>query len=416
MDLPSNKPLRITSIDAYRGLVMFLMVAAGMALYNIPKHEKFEESIMGQPEWVRTVWQTIAFHTNHVKWGGCSLHDMIQPSFSFLVGVALPFSLASRQAKGQGFWLMLVHAIFRSFLLIALGVFLRSTHAGQTNFTFEDTLSQIGLGYTFLFLLGFLRPAWHWTSFALILIGYWAVFAFWPLPPEGFDPASVGMKPDWDKNFDGFFAHWNINTNPAAAFDRWFLNLFGRDKDQMFLGNGGGYATLSFIPTLATMILGLIAGNWMKEGLPRQALCLRLLLAGALLTAAGYGAEAAGICPIVKPIWTPAWTLFSGGICFLFLLVFTVLFDNGTFLRHLAFPLVVIGANSIFIYCIYHLTNGWLKDTLKIHLALPEKTWHFKTYEVFGPVYANAVRGAIVIAIYWLVLLWMYRKRIFVKI
>jgi heparan-alpha-glucosaminide N-acetyltransferase len=414
--MSDQKLPRITSIDAYRGLVMFLMIAAGMALYNVPKHPKFEESIAGQPEWVRTVWETIAFHTNHVKWSGCSLHDMIQPSFSFLVGVALPFSLASRQAKGQGFRRMFFHAILRALLLVALGIFLRSTHAGQTNFTFEDTLTQIGLGYVFLFLLGFLRPAWHWAAFVLIVVGYWAAFAAWSLPPEGFDPASVGIKPDWDKNYTGFFSHWNINTNPAAAFDRWFLNLFGRDKDQLFLGNGGGYATLSFIPTLATMILGLIAGAWMKEGLSRKGLWLRLFLAGVVLTAAGLGAEMAGICPIVKPIWTPAWTLYSGGICFLFLLGFTVLFDNGSPLRVLAFPLVVIGANSIFIYCAYHLTSGWLRDTLKIHLALPEKTWHFKTYQVFGEPYETVVRGAIVILIYWLVLLWMYKKRIFVKI
>jgi predicted acyltransferase len=414
MNSQDNKPPRITSIDAYRGLVMFLMVAAGMALYNIPKHEQFDEALSGKPEWVRTVWETVAFHTNHVKWGGCSLHDMIQPSFSFLVGVALPFSLASRQARGQGFGLTLLHAVFRALLLIFLGVFLRSTHANQTNFTFEDTLSQIGLGYVFLFLLGHLRPVWHWVAVGVLLVGYWALFALWPLPPEGFDPTSVGVKPDWDQNYVGFFAHWNINTNPAAAFDRWFLNLFGREKE--FVGNGGGYATLSFIPTLATMVLGLIAGTWMKAGPAKKVLWLRLFLAGVLLTAAGLGAEAAGLCPIVKPIWTPAWTLYSGGICFLFLLAFTLLFDNGSPLRVLAFPLVVIGANSIFIYCVYHLTNGWVKDTLKIHLALPERTWHFKTYEVFGPVYATAVPGAIVILIFWLVLLWMYRKRIFVKI
>jgi len=363
---------------------------------------------------VRSVWQTIEFHTNHVRWSGCSLHDMIQPSFSFLVGVALPFSLASRLAKGQGFWRMFFHAIVRALLLVALGIFLRSTHAKMTNFTFEDTLTQIGLGYVFLFLLGFVRPAWQWVAFGVIVVGYWALFALWPLPPEGFDYTTVGVRPDWDQNYAGFFAHWNINTNPAAAFDRWFLNLFGREKE--FVGNPGGYATLSFIPTLATMILGLIAGNWMKAGLPRKGLWLRLFVAGVVLTAAGLGAEAAGVCPIVKPIWTPAWTLYSGGICFLFLLAFTLLFDNGSPLRALAFPLVVIGANSIFIYCAYHLTNGWLRETLRIHLALPEKTWHFKTYEVFGEAYASAVQGALVILIFWLVLLWMYRKRIFVKI
>ena len=111
MNSQDTKLPRITSIDAYRGLVMFLMIAAGMALYNIPKHEQFDEAMSGKPEWVRTVWETIAFHTNHVKWSGCSLHDMIQPSFSFLVGVALPFSLASRLARGQSKGLMTAHAV-----------------------------------------------------------------------------------------------------------------------------------------------------------------------------------------------------------------------------------------------------------------------------------------------------------------
>ena len=76
-----------------------------------------------------------------------------------------------------------------------------------------------------------------------------------------------------------------------------------------------------------------------------------------------------------------------------------MLFDNGTPLRRLAFPLVVIGANSIFIYCAYHLTNGWVRQHPGRHLVLPEKTWDFKTYEVFGPAYAPAVRGALVILI-----------------
>src|ERR1039458_7402573 len=98
-----------------------------------------------------------------------SLHDTIQPGFTFLVGVALPYSLRSRQRKGEGFNRMLGHTIWRSFVLVALGFFLRSMNSPMTNFTFEDTLTQIGLGYTLAFLLTFARPRWQWISFAGIL-------------------------------------------------------------------------------------------------------------------------------------------------------------------------------------------------------------------------------------------------------
>src|SRR5260370_31278166 len=103
-------------------------------------------------------WSFLAFHQTHAEWSGCSLHDLIQPSFSFLVGAALPFSIASRLAKGATFGKMFAHALWRSLLLIALGIFLRSTHSPQTNFTFEDTLTQIGLGYPILFALSLRTP------------------------------------------------------------------------------------------------------------------------------------------------------------------------------------------------------------------------------------------------------------------
>src|SRR2546425_9268679 len=136
-------------------------------------------------------WHLLCHHQEHVDWVGCSLHDLIQPSFSFLVGVALPFSIASRLAKGQAFGQMFGHAAWRSILLILLGVFLRSTGQPQTqtNWTFEDTLSQIGLGYTFLFLLGFRPMRDQWLALGLILVGYWAAFALYPLPSPDFDYA-----------------------------------------------------------------------------------------------------------------------------------------------------------------------------------------------------------------------------------
>ncbi len=124
---------------------------------------------------------------------GCSLHDMIQPSFSFLVGVALPFSLTSRLNKGIGFGALLKSAIIRSLILIALGIFLRSLWANQTYFTFEDTLSQIGLGYTFLFILGFQSKRIQLIALIIILVAYWAAFALYPLPTGTLSETMTGV-------------------------------------------------------------------------------------------------------------------------------------------------------------------------------------------------------------------------------
>ncbi len=150
---------RLASIDAYRGLVMFLMMAEVLRLCDVARR------LPGN--WF---WEFLCHHQSHVEWVGCSLHDLIQPSFSFLVGAALPFSIASRRARGQSTARMTAHALWRSLILVFLGVFLRLTSSVQTNFTFEDTLSQIGLGYTFLFILGLFSRACSglcWRSFWL---------------------------------------------------------------------------------------------------------------------------------------------------------------------------------------------------------------------------------------------------------
>ena len=254
MKPPVEKPLpaRLTSLDAYRGFVMFLMMAEVLRIGKVAR--AFPDS---------AVWQELARQTDHVQWVGCALHDLIQPSFSFLVGVALPYSIASRAAKGQSAWAMTGHAIWRSLVLVFLGIFLRSIGKPQLNFTFEDTLTQIGLGYTFLFVLGFRSAKFQWGALAWILAGYWAAWAAYPLPGADFDYAKVGVPADWPHHASGFAAHWNKNSNLGAHFDEWFLNLFPRQKP--FVANGGGYLTLSFSPTLGTMIFGLIAGGWLRS-------------------------------------------------------------------------------------------------------------------------------------------------------
>jgi predicted acyltransferase len=387
-------PGRLTSIDAYRGLVMFLMVAEALNLGRVSRL---------MPE--SGFWKFLASQQSHREWVGCSLHDLIQPSFTFLVGVALPFSIASRVAKGQGFGKMLGHAMWRSFLLIALGIFLRSVGRPQTNVTFEDTLTQIGLGYTFAFLIAFARAKTQWITLGTILVGYWLAWALYPLPPADFDWRSVGVRGDW-VHLTGFAQHWDMNWNLGTAFDRWFLNLFPRERP--FLYNGGGYLTLSFIPTLGTMLFGLMAGRWLRLERTSWEKIQMLLIAGTICFAASAILHFAGINPVVKRIWTPAWTIFSAGWCFLFLAAFYAVIDVKGY-QAWAFPLVVIGMNSIAIYCLSHLIDGFILKTFQTHFGQ-------EIFKAFGDAYSSLLSGAVVIVVLWLILYWMYRRKIFLRV
>ena len=391
---PIGLPERVVALDVYRGFVMLLMMAEVLQLSRVAR--AFPDS---------GFWHLLAYHQTHVPWAGCSLHDTIQPGFSFLVGAALPFSIAARVAKGLSFGRMFGHALWRSFALIALGIFLRSTGGPRTNFTFEDTLTQIGLGYPFLFLLGFRSARVQWTALAVTLGGYWLAWALWPVAGPGFDYQAVGVPADWPHHYTGLAAHWNKNANLGAAFDQWFLNLFPRTSP--FVANGGGYLTLSFIPTLGTMILGLAAGRWLRETAPRMPLA-RLCIAGAVGIVVGLLLHLSGICPVVKRIWTPSWTLFSGGLCFLFLAAFCWIVETKGY-RKWAFPLIVIGMNSIAAYVIAHLWEAFFISSFRIHLGQG-------AFELFGTGVQPLLRGLAVLAAYWLVLFWMYRRRLFLRI
>lgn len=393
---PAMPVSRIASVDIYRGFVMLLMMAEVLRLSNVA--EALPDSYF---------WQTLAFHQSHVPWVWLSLHDMIQPSFTFLVGVVLPYSIASRKNKGASFESILLHTVKRSLILIFLGIFLRSMHSKQTYWTFEDTLTQIGLGYTFLVILSLYSRKIQIGALVFVLFSYWLAFALYPLPGADFDYASAGVPANWEHNLSGFAAHWNKNTNFAWAFDQWFMNLFPRESP--FLFNGGGYSTLSFIPTLGTMILGLLAGNILNSSTTSKDKLKSFVFAGIILILIGLLLHVSGINPVVKRIWTPAWTIFSGGICFLFLAFFYRLIDMSD-RKISAFALMVIGTNSIAAYVIADGgMRGLINDSLFIHLGQ-----NFD--QIFGPAYATLVSGGLVLFLEWLILYWMYRKKIFIKI
>jgi predicted acyltransferase len=344
----------------------------------------------------------------------------------FMVGVALPYSYAARKAKGQSEGWIAFHTVLRAAILVGLGVFLSSNGQSRTHFTFVNVLSQIGLGYVFVYLLRGRGLAIQCAALGVILVGYTALFAFYPAKNDDFDWKSVGVKEDGEK-LNGYFRHWAKNANPAHDFDVWFLNLFPQPtppsdskKDVeawekrgyrrvengtwRFAYNAGGYQTLNFVPSLATMILGLMAGELLRRGLSRQWKFLLLVAAGTACLLLGWLAGEF-ICPSVKRIWTPSWALYSSGWVFLILAAFFGVIDVVGF-KSWTFPLIVVGMNSIAIYCMSQLMRGFVNSTLKTHLPT----------EWFAAPYGAIVSTSLILLVFWLTCVWMYRRGIFLRI
>jgi predicted acyltransferase len=134
------------------------------------------------------------------------------------------------------------------------------------------------------------------------------------------------------------------------------------------------------------------------------------------------------VCPLVKRIWTPSWAVFSSGCTFWMLAGFYLVIDVWGW-RRWALPLVVVGMNSIAMYCMAQLMKGWVSQNLQTHLgpvALPALT-HVGVPVLsamgvsFDPVWANNTFGPItqsaaVLGVLWLICLWMYRRGLILRI
>jgi predicted acyltransferase len=385
---------RLVSLDTYRGVIMLMMASAGLGLGQVARLH---------PD--SGLWRFIGYQVEHAQWVGFTLWDIIQPAFMFMVGVALPWSVASRRARGQSFRSMFAHAIWRSLVLVLLAVFLSSSWSRQTVWSFNNVLAQIGLGYIFVFLLAFTKPRTQWLTAFGILFTYWLAFALYPLPGTDFDWASVGVPEDW--NFlTGFAAHWEKNANFAAAFDSWFLNLFPREKPFVF--SRGGYQTLNFVPSIATMIFGLLAGELLRSKLPIKRKVKHLVFFGMVGIIVGGVIALVGLCPIVKRIWSPSWVIYSAGWVTLILAVLVAIVEWRGWKRW-TFPFMVVGLNPITLYCMWQLMGGFIRENARRHVSRD-------IFVIFGEVYSPIMERAVVLLVLWLVVLWMYRRKIFLRI
>jgi predicted acyltransferase len=385
---------RLASVDAYRGLVMLLLLAEVLRLCSVSK---------ALPD--SATWAFLCHHQSHAQWAGCHLHDLIQPGFTFLVGVSLALSLAARRNRGDPFRRMATHAIVRSIVLVVLGIALISIDTRRVLLKFEDTLSQIGLGYPLVFLVAFKPRRLRWVVVALILAGYWLLFALYPVSPNGFDSLRAGVTSEWAANnaLAGWEAHWQRNENFASWFDDWFLRLL-----PVYSPYANGLTTLNFIPTIATMILGLQAGEVLNGGQEQGAKLRWLVIAGIAGLVSGGMLDWTGVCPMVKSLWTPSWVLFSGGWCFITLAMFYYLVDMRG-MRSFAFPLIVIGMNSIFAYVMSHMYPTLAFGALR-------RVFGPGVFNALGAAYEPVLYGLAVLACYWLVLYALYKLGWFLRI
>ena len=206
---------RLLSLDVFRGLTMFLLIAEFTHIF----------SLLVDPAFEGTVVAAIGRQFHHHPWNGLRFWDLIQPFFMFIVGVAMPFSFGRRWARGDTWKQTFGHVAFRAGLLLFLGWALYCIEPGRITFRFDNVLAQLSVTYLIAFLIMKKRTGTQiLVSLALILLTE-GLYRFWPV--AGFDQAFVP-----DRNFGAWFdlfltghlnpGHWVIfNAVPTAAHTIW---------------------------------------------------------------------------------------------------------------------------------------------------------------------------------------------------
>jgi len=349
---------RYLALDAYRGFIMLMLVAEGFGLAELAKRNPAFTAIANQFE--------------HMPWEWITFWDLIQPAFMFMVGVAMPFAFARRMELGATRDQLFRHAAGRSFRLILMSQILMSVSSGRMHFQLINVLAQIGITYFLCYLIMQLRFRWQAVIAALILIGHWALFVAFP-------------------GAEGPFM--SKTTNIGAVIDTY---LFGRM-------NPGYWTNINFITSTATTLFGVWTGQLLRS--PRSHRQKMGILGIAAAASLALGLLIHPWNPIIKRICTTSFTLYSTGWVLLMLLAFYWVIEVKGY-RKWTFPLVVLGANSIFVYSLNILLRGWLDRAIGVF------TLKFEWLGDFAPV---AQSCAVLLAL-WYVCYWFYKRKIFFKL
>lgn len=316
----------------------------------------------------------LAEQTEHVEWNGFRLWDLIFPLFLFLAGVSMPFSFASRAARGESLVRTRAHIVRRGITLVLLGV----VYNGLLRFDFEtqryaSVLGRIGLAWMFAALIVTSTTIPKQVVWLVgILVTYWLAMLWIPVPEFGAGNLEPGKT----------LADW---------VDRTFLpgRLHRGDRDPEGL--------LSTIPAIATALMGVCAGHWLRRDAPERRKVLGLIVGGTACLA--VGALWSLSFPLNKNLWSSSFALWTGGLSSLLLAAFYYAIDVRGW-RRWSFFFAVIGTNAITIYML----DAFVDWNAIVELVLRDGRAH--------PVLT--IVGAI--ALQWLVLLALHRRRIFLRV
>jgi len=262
---------RITSVDFFRGLTMFLLVGESARLY-----EHFLE-MNG------VVMQFFGNQLSHHEWHGLHFWDLIQPFFMFIVGVAIPFAVANRLKKGDSEQKIFNHALKRSFLLLFFGWALYFISAGKLVFRFQNVLAQLSVTYLVAFLI--MNKSFRFQLIFTLIILLLIDLAYRFFPVEGFNHPWV--------NFENLGAWFNNKIEGVEKASEW--------------------ATLNFVSTTAHTVWGVLCGKLlMSDRSPGKKIQI-LAVAGVAALIIGYSLDLLNITPIIKKIATSSFVFASGG-------------------------------------------------------------------------------------------------------
>jgi predicted acyltransferase len=380
----------MVSLDVFRGTTI-----AAMILVNDPGS-----------------WSHVYAPLEHAEWNGWTPTDLIFPFFLFIVGVSMTLSFASRATRGVTRGLLAIHVVRRSMLIFAIGLFLN----GLPFFDFHTirimgVLQRIALCYLAAGLLylvtcqrstdadGKLRVRANISAIAgvvlILLVGYWALMTFVPVPGYG-------------------AGHLGKDENLGAYIDRGLMGGHLWSESKTWDPEG----LLSTLPAIATALIGILAGEWLRSERCGARKILGLVIAGAVLMVAGQLLHP--YFPINKNLWTSTFVLFTGGFAMLLLALCYWLVDLRGW-RKWAAPFLVFGMNAILAYALAAIVS---ETSIDFEFAGPGgrgQTLHGWLYNNFFIPYANPKNASLGFAVFFVLLilapLWpLYRKKIFVRI